>query len=121
MNNSQISLEHSLREIPNLKDREVRLVGLVEKLRRVAKSEDWSSLKNELFGEAVTSLERQLQSEASKNNPDLQELARINGQLTWARKYADLNKLADIFMGEVNSIRKYHGKTTKEPLGGFLE
>lgn len=121
MNNSKFSLEqfNVLDEFPGLKDRETFLIGLVEKLRRVAASEDWCSLKKELFGETVASLERQLQSEASKKHPDVQELAHINGQLTWARKYADLNTLADSFMGEVTSIKRTYGKTTKEPFGGF--
>lgn len=125
MNNSKFSLEQfnvlGEAETPNLKDRETYLVGLVEKLRRVAASEDWCSLKNELFSKVVETLERQLQSEASAKNPDLQELARINGQLIWAKKYADLNTLADSFMVEVNNIKKYYGKTTQEPFGGFIE
>lgn len=91
---------------PWLKDREATLVRLIETLRRVAQSQDWSSLKKELFDEVVETLEKQLKSEAEKDKPDVLALAKINGQLVWARKYSDLTKLADIFMVELTSVRK---------------
>lgn len=110
MNNSQFSLERFLSDEPQdrspwLKEREATLVRLIETLRRVAQSEDWSSLKKELFDGVVETLEKQQKSEAEKDKPDPLALAKINGQLVWARKYSDLAKLADAFMPELKNIR----------------
>jgi hypothetical protein len=112
MNNSKLSLEEfqsPLQEIDKtswLKDREATLVRQIETLRRVAQSEDWCSLKKELFDGVVEILERQQKSEAEKESPDPLKLTNINGQLAWARKYSDLNKLADAFVPELKNIRQ---------------
>lgn len=112
MNNSKLTIEQFNLDnqepdrTPWLKDREATLVRIVETLRRVAQSEDWSSLKKLLWDDVVETLERQQKSEAEKDKPDLANLAKINGQLVWARKYSDLQKLADIFMVELNSVKK---------------
>lgn len=111
MNNSKLTLDRFLEDqpldtTPWLKDREATLVRLVETLRRVAQSEDWSSLKKELFDGVVETLEKAQKAEAEKDKPDLAALAKINGQLVWARKYSDLTKLADIFMAELINVRK---------------
>lgn len=112
MNNSKLTIEQFNLEnaepdrTPWLKDREAFLVRHVETLRRVAVSEDWSSLKKMLWDDVVQTLERQQKEEAEKNSPDPMTLTRINGQLVWARKYSDLNKLADFFMNELKSVRQ---------------
>lgn len=111
MNNAKITLdslglEPEIDRTPWFKEREATLVKLIETLRRVAVSEDWSSLKKELFDGVVETLERQLKSEAEKDKPDTQTLAKISGQLVWARKYSDLRKLSDIFMVELTNVRK---------------
>lgn len=112
MNNSKLTIEQfnldnqEIDRTPWLKEREGTLVKLVETLRRVAQSEDWSSLQKELFDGVVEALERQQKSEAEKDKPDSMVLAKINGQLVWARKYSDLKKLSDIFMEELKGVRK---------------
>jgi len=111
MNNAKITLERfnvdqEPDRTPWLKEREATLVKLVETLRRVAGSEDWSSLKKELFDGVVQTLERQQKSEAESTKPDPLKLTNITGQLAWARKYSDLNKLADVFMTELTNVRK---------------
>jgi hypothetical protein len=112
MNNSKLTMDEfqsPLQEIDKtswLRDREATLVRQIETLRRVAKSEDWCSLKKELFDGVVEILEKQQKSEAEKEKPDPLKLTNINGQLAWARKYSDLNKLADAFIPELNTIKK---------------
>ena len=111
MNNSKISLDEfnlgqEVDRTPWLREKEASLVRQIEALRRVAASEDWSSLKKEIFDGVVETLEKAQKVEASKDKPDLSILTNINGQLVWARKWCDLKKLADILMVELNSIRK---------------
>lgn len=110
MNNSKLSLDRFLETSkPDnslvIKERETTLVRLVETLRRVAASEDWSSLKKMLWDDVVETLERQQKSEAEKTPADPVKLAQITGQLVWARKYSDLDKLASVFMTELQGIR----------------
>lgn len=111
MNNAKLALEtfaidQEVDRTPWLKDREVTLVRQIEALRRVAASDDWSSLKKELFDGVTDTLERQQKNEAEKDKPDPMALAKINGQLVWARKFCDLTKLADILLVELLNIRK---------------
>lgn len=111
MNNGKVTLDRFLEDenpdkTPWLKDREATLVRLVETLRRVEQSEDWSSLKKLLWDDVVETLERQQKSEAEKDKPDPMHLVNIRGQLIWARKFSDLAKLADVFSAELRNVRQ---------------
>lgn len=120
MNNSKFAIEHLFDEPkvdhkPELRENEVRLVKTIEALRAIAKTKEWSTLKNTVFDGVVETLENRLKSEASKKAPDTMELARINGQLVWARKYADLDSLAELFRLELTHVRtQLYGKTQEE-------
>lgn len=115
MNNSKFAIDSIPQEVdrkPLLREREQHLVNIIEALERVAKSRDWSSLKIEVFDSLVTTLERELREEAKKDSPDALKLNRLAGQLKWAEKYADLNKLAVAFRVELNGIKiMLHGKS----------
>lgn len=117
MNNSRIAIEYLGDEAevdlkPTLRAKEAELVRIIEALSTIAGSDEWRSLTELLFTGVVEKLERDLLSEAKKDIPNQLQLARLNGQLVWAKKYADLNKLADVFRGEITNIReKLHGTT----------
>lgn len=108
MNNSQLNIEELSPEVdrkPALRERESELVKIIESLRKVEMSSEWSSLKKYVFDGHVVKLEKELLDEAKKDRPDNLALARLNGQLLWAKKYADLAKLADLFRLELTRIR----------------
>lgn len=118
MNNSRIAIDRIFdepKEIdykPQLRQREGELVKIIEALKNVQSSKDWSTLKNTVFDGVVTTLETQLHSEAIKQDPDKLVMARINGQRAWAKKYANLDNLAEIFRLELTQVRlKLYGKT----------
>lgn len=107
----QFSLEEKPRDIsPMLQEKESNLMNIIEALKNVSQSEDWRSLKNRIFDGVVEKLERDLLIEAKKDSPDNLVLARLNGQLVWAKKYADLDKMAEVFRIELTNIRKQLGK-----------
>lgn len=113
MNNSKLALDSlTLSEvkepdrIPVLRKREGELVRIIESLRKVENSDEWSSLKELVFGHLVEKLKTELFTEARKDEPDTLRLSRTNGQLNWARKYADLDKLANDFRLELTNIRR---------------
>ena len=122
MNNAKLAIEYSgLEEAPavdvtsRLHSRESELVQVIDCIRKIEATEEWSSLKKLVLDGVVETLEKNLQREASKENPDLLALARINGQLIWARRYSNLSKLGEYFRLELTGIRKQlHGKTEKD-------
>lgn len=118
MNNSKLSIDNFSLEgkevdiSPVLRERESELVKIIDSLNKVATSDEWSSLTNLVFNGVVEKLERDLLGEAKKDDPDKQKLASLNGQFVWARKYANLNGLANFYRNELKNLReKLHGKT----------
>lgn len=121
MNNSKLALDNVFEEpevdrTPELRKREADLVKIIEALGVIAGSKEWSTLKNTVFDGVVETLEKQLTSEAKKDTPNTQVLAKINGQLVWAKKYVDLESLGTFFRIELTNIRQQlYGQTPKEP------
>lgn len=117
MNNSKFAVENVFKEEvvdrkPQLREEESKLVKIIEALATIADSKEWSTLKNTVFDGVVETLDKQLKNEASKDDPDKMVLAKINGQLVWARKYADLESLAGVFRLQLTQVRTLlYGKT----------
>lgn len=112
MNNSKLAIDSvSLTEeqpvdvAPQLKDREGKLIKIIEALQSVNQSQAWSTLKTEVFDSIVNILEKEIKDEAKKETPDTLKLNRFAGQLKWAEKYSDLYKLENVFRQELTHIR----------------
>lgn len=80
------------------------LVKTIDVIKRIADSDDWIELKELLLDGVVETLERQLRTEASKKEVSSPELYRLQGQLAWAKRYADIERLADILRQQVEGI-----------------
>ncbi len=113
MNNSKLALdsiditeEQRVDIKPQLRQREERLLKIIEAIQGVNKTVEWSTLKIEVFDNLINVLEKDLKDEARKENPDLLKLSRIGGQLKWAEKYADLSKLENGYRQELTGLRK---------------
>ncbi len=111
MNNSlNIDLDEGfLKETDNkevLREREAKLVKTIEALVALTKSHEWSTLKEELFDEALESIERRIAAEAHKPELSLPELYRLQGERKWAKRYADPISLVDTMRAELANIRK---------------
>lgn len=110
MNNSKFALE-SLEEeekvdrSADFKEREAKVVRILEAIRVIRSSVEWSSLKTEVFDGLTARLEKDLREEAKKDQPDPCKLNRIAGQLKWAEKFSDLSKLENVYMVELQGIR----------------
>lgn len=111
MNNAKITLDNVLNEevpfdaTPMLREKEGKLVKIIEALGRVAESEDWQMLEKEVFSGVVESLERRRKSEAEKPEINAPELYRLQGQTIWAKKFSDLKKLNQAFKVELANTR----------------
>lgn len=109
--NQRIELEPDQRI--SLKEREGELVKIVDSLQKVQVSKEWSTLKIKVFDGLVESLNKEISSEAKRDNPDVLKLNRLTGQLKWAERFSDLKKLEDIFRSELTNIRIKYGQTEK--------
>lgn len=121
MNNSRIAIEQDVESKETmLVQRQGELTRIVEAIRRIADSEDWKVLKELVFDGVLKTLERQLKDEAQKATVVTAELYRLQGQLVWARKYADLDKLAEFFKMQIESIKNNIKHEQKTPRDGAL-
>lgn len=116
MNNSKIAEDNEVEppkefdRTPWLRQREGELIKIIEALDGVKESDYWKTLSTYIFDGLVESLDKRINTEAQKNDPDKQELARLTGQMVWAKKFSDLSKLKDIYRVELTNVRKQlHG------------
>lgn len=100
----EVSFEESL---PQARKYEGEVVRIIEALKEVESSHAWSTLKTLVFDGVVGSLESRRNGEAAKPSPDLPLIHRLNGQIMWARRYADLGQLATTYRLELQRIRTH--------------
>lgn len=89
-----------------LRQREQKLIYILSAIEVIQTTKEWSTLKTEIFDQLASTLTRQLQEEAKKETPDPLKLNRLAGQLKWAEKFADLDRLAQSFRSELTGLRK---------------
>ena len=119
MNNSQLAVEYNSLSVetpvdvqPMLREREAKLLSIINAIQGINQTREWSTLKEEVFDSLSETLEKQIGIEARKETPDTLKLNRLAGQLKWAEKYSDLTKLEQVFRIELTNIRKQlYGKT----------
>lgn len=113
MNNSKLTIEqvslHEEEQVdqkPILREKEGELIKILESIRKIQQTEEWSTLKINVFDNLTVSLSKELTSEAKKENPDTLKLNRLAGQLKWAERYSDLSKLEEEFRLQLTNVRK---------------
>jgi hypothetical protein len=111
LDNQDVFLEKEIDKTPILRKQESELVKIIEAIGRVSKSIDWAVLEEHIFDGLVISLERRLSQEANKGELNAPEVYRLQGQLMWARKYGDFNKLADVYRSELLNVKQQLNKT----------
>lgn len=107
MNNSKIAIENLEEDKIDLEEQKGKLTQLVEAINRVEASDDWKKLKKIFLDELVPRLERQLIAEANKDEINQPKIYRLQGELKWAKKYADLKKLSEENRKQLENIKNY--------------
>jgi predicted nucleic acid-binding Zn-ribbon protein len=115
MNNSQLMVDSEPERSDGLEARlraeETRLMRIIEALKGVEDSKEWSSLKIEVFDNLVNVLERELRTEAKSDEPNPLKLNRLSGELKWAERFSDLKKLENTYRVQLQNVRQQlHGK-----------
>lgn len=101
-----ISLEDPNHGQPLLQQKEADLMNIIQSLVEVESSQAWQKLKVKVFDGLVQNLENLKNAESSKKEIDVAEIHRLNGQLTWARKYSDLSKLISAYKLELVNVKR---------------
>ena len=112
LNIDTFSEEQATEEVKvKLRSEESRLVRIIEALRDVQDVKSWQLLSEEVFKPLVNILEKDIKTEARKEDLSPQRLNRLSGELKWAEKYADLAKLENNYQVHLKSIRtKLYGE-----------
>lgn len=119
MNLSQVQVdlqveEQSPERETNLRAEEARLLKIIEAIQGIQQTKEWSTLKIEVFDNLANVLEKDIRTEAKKDDPDPKKLNRISGELKWAEKYSDLQKLENVYKVELQRIRTHlYGKKSE--------
>ena len=69
-----------------LREEEAKTIRIIEALQGIQNTKEWRTLKKEIFDGFMLSLEREIKSEATSENPDPQKLNRLSGTLKWAER-----------------------------------
>ena len=111
MNNSFLDIDEEEKITPQLRAEESRIVRILEAIKAISSTKEWQVLKTEVFDNLVNVLEKNIQSEAKKEEIKPAILNRLAGELKWAERYSDLSKLEQFYKIQLKSIRiKLYGK-----------
>lgn len=77
----------------------------IEAIQAIESSLEWQTLKKLVLDGIVASLERQLTQEASREVIDTPKMYRLQGQVTWAKKYSDLGKFVESLKVQLANIK----------------
>jgi len=106
MNNSHIAHMNTFEEPvidtkPLLREQSTELTEIIEALEAIKGSNYWKLLEEKVFTGVLESLQRKIRSEK-----DSAEIFRLQGQIVWAEKYCDLNKLSKTYRDMLTNVRK---------------
>ena len=89
-----------------LHDRQAELIGIVQAIDSILKSEDWQYLEEKLWKPRVETLNRQILTEATKKDILVSELYYLNGRRDEAKKYANLQEFGQSQVRELEAIKQ---------------
>jgi len=121
MNNSYIldtsnKLSDSENVIISLRKRETYLTSQITILDGICGSSSFSDIEK-LIQDSRETIERKLLEESKKEVINTNELYRLQGQLTFARRY-DFSRLLEQYRSELTSIKTQLKVYVKESAGG---
>jgi len=113
MNNSFIAIENVSLELDDvvdntaqLRQKETDIIAIIEAINRLMENKDWLILKEKIFDGVVENLLRLRNTEVEKKPLNGPVIHSLNGQLSWAKKYSNLDSLAIIYKQDLTKIRK---------------
>lgn len=81
---------------------EARLIRLIEAIAALSENKDWQTLNELHLSKEEERIERLLLSESKKNLIESDKLYRLQGELLWAKRYADMRVWAKLLKNQLN-------------------
>lgn len=89
-----------------LREEQVRLTQLITTIETLSRSDEWQKIKELLLDGLVEKTKTKIQQEAMKSPIVPENLYRLQGELHWIKKYADLIGFASTLKIELDNIKK---------------
>lgn len=99
-----------------LRRRESELVKIIEAIKGIETRDEWSTLKTYVFDGVLDSLEHRMASESHKMPLDEKEIYKLQGQIAWAKKFSNLETLAQAFRLELTNVRSQLNPPTERDM-----
>lgn len=94
-----IEVKEEYDAVPALRKRAQELSEIISALRAIQRSEYWKLLEKSVWNSLVSSLYKRM-----RNEKEVAELYRLQGQVLWAEKYANLKGIEESFTKELDTI-----------------
>lgn len=106
MNNGYVSFfEEEMEEPKDTSEEQARLTRLIEAINNLLTSRDWQVLQEFHFVPEESRLTRLLLLEAKKSEVELDEIYRLQGELKWAKRYADLKVFGKFLKNQLDKLK----------------
>ena len=86
--------------------RKVELIKILEAFESLEKTQEWDTLKELYFNKTLESIKRQLLVEASSPLVDIHKVYRLQGELSWAKRFNNINEFIESLKRELEEISK---------------
>lgn len=90
---------------PDTQVEQARLTRLIEAISGLFENRDWQTLNELHLSKEKERVERLLFNEALKPEPSVSTIQRLQGELIWARRYADLPKFVVFLKNQLNQLK----------------
>lgn len=88
-----------------MREKQAELVKVIEAFAKLENSEEWGTLKELVFNNTVTSIERQILNKALASQIDVNELYKLQGEWVWAKQYADVSRFTENLKKQIENIK----------------
>jgi len=100
MDNMEIGIESPVDTTPFLRTKEKTIVETITAIQAIKSSSHWKVLERNVFGGLVESFDRKL-----RTLRDEKELFYTQGAMSMAIKYADFDKLEEVYQNDLKNVR----------------
>lgn len=106
MNNGLIFDEYEEKK-PQRDEKEIaRLTKIVEAVDGLLKTKEWLTLQELHFTKEEERINHLLLSESKRTELDDREIYRLQGEMKWAKRYADIRKWAEFIKKQLTELKK---------------
>ncbi len=82
------------------------LVKIIKSFENLEKSQEWETLKELVFNDALKGIEKQILTECTSPVIDLHKLYKLQGERIWARRYCNVDQYIETLKKQLEDINK---------------